>query len=354
MEPVIVEVARLADEAEVSRIVTGAWQLSEGHQARRSREEVFEAFSRAVNAGITAFDCADIYVGVEDLLGDFLREYRQREGSEAADRIRIHTKLVPDLGALSTLDKAYVERIVNRSLHRLGVERLDLVQFAWWSYEVDRWVEAAGWLDQLRQDGKLSQIGATNFGVKALKAMVDAGIPIRTHQVQYSALDHRASGAMAEYCLKQGIGLFCYGTLAGGFLSNRYLGVPDPAGAPSNRSLVKYRLIIDEYGGWDAFQSLLAGLHRIARRHDATIAQVALRYVLDRPGVTAAIVGVSSAERVPETVRAFDLKLLDHERETIRELARAAPGPEGPVYGLERIKGGRHAAIMKYGLNRQG
>ncbi len=349
-----VELARLADGVTVSRIVTGAWQLSEGHQAPRSREEVFEAFSRAVDAGITAFDCADIYIGVEELLGDFLREYRQREGSEAADRIRIHTKLVPDLDALDTLDPAYVERLVNRSLRRLGVERLDLVQFAWWSYEVERWVEAAGWLDKLRQAGKIGQIGATNFDLVSLAAMVDAGIPIRTHQVQYSPLDHRAAGVMAEYCLAERIGLLCYGTLAGGFFSDRYLGVPDPAQAPGNRSLVKYRLIIDEYGGWDVFQALLAEMSRIARRHDATISQVALRYILDRPGVTAAIVGVSKAERVSEIVGAFDFKLQEHERETIRALARAAPGPKGPVYGLERIRGGRHAAIMKYGLNRAG
>ena len=347
-----VETAELADGYSVPRIVTGAWQLSEGHQAPRSRADVFQTLSRAVDAGITAFDCADIYTGVEKLLGDFLREYREREGSNAADRIRIHTKLVPDLDALAALDKTYVERMVDRSLRRLGVERLDLVQFAWWSYEVGRWVETAGWLDELRQAGKIRRIGATNFDLESLRTMVDAGIPIRTHQIQYSALDHRPEGGMAEYCLANGIGLFCYGTLAGGFLSDRYLGAPDPSRTPGNRSLVKYRLIIDEYGGWEPFQALLGEMDRIARRHGATVAQVALRYALDRPGVTAAIVGVSKAERVAEIVGAFDLTLDDDEREAIRALGRAAPGPKGPVYGLERETGGRHATIMKYGLNR--
>ena len=347
-----VETAELPDGYAVPRVVTGAWQLSEGHQAPRTRDDVFDAFSRAVDAGITAFDCADIYTGVEELLGDFLREYREREGSEAAGRIRIHTKLVPDLDALTTLDKPYVERIVERSLRRLGVERLDLVQFAWWSYETDRWVEAAGWLDELRQAGKIRQIGATNFELEPLRAMVDAGIPIRTHQIQYSALDHRPEGGMVEYCVANRIGILCYGTLAGGFLSDRYLTAPDPSQAPGNRSLVKYRLIIDEYGGWEPFQALLGEIARTARRHGATVAQVALRYVLDRPGVTAAIVGASKAERVDEVIGAFDLTLDDDEREAIHALGRAAPGPTGPVFGLEREKGGRHAAIMKYGLNR--
>jgi len=360
---VSVERATLADGQTVPRIVTGAWQLSAGHQAPRSRADIFEALSTAVDAGITAFDCGDIYTGVEELLGDFLREYRAQAGSAAAQGIRIHTKLVPDLHDLATLDKAYVERIVDRSLRRLRVEQLDLVQFAWWSYDVRRWVETAGWLDEIRTAGKIGQIGATNFDLASLRAMVDAGIPIRAHQVQYSALDHRperasAEGglvdeAMTEYCMANGIGLFCYGTLAGGFLSDRHLGAPDPSESAGNRSLVKYRLIIDEYGGWESYQALLGAMDGIARRHQATIAQVALRYVLDRPGVTSAIVGVSKVERVPEMVGVFDLSLDDAEREVIHELSKRAPGPKGPVYGLERVKGGRHAAIMKYGLNRE-
>ena len=349
-----VPTARLADGRPVPRVVTGAWQLSAGHQAPRSRSDVFEALSRAVDAGITAFDCGDIYTGVEELLGDFLREYLEREGQAAAERIRIHTKLVPDLDDLATVDKSYVERIVDRSLRRLGVEQLDLVQFAWWSYEVPRWIETAGWLEEIRTAGKIGQIGATNFDLESLRAMVDAGIPIRAHQVQYSALDHRPEGGMSEYCMANGIAILCYGTLAGGFLSDRYVDAPDPAEAPGNRSLVKYRLIIDEYGGWDSYQALLAEMSRIARRYGVSIAQVALRYVLDRPGVTSAIVGVSSPERVSDVVRVFELVLGDEEREAIHDLGRSAPGPKGPVYGLERVKGGPHAAIMKYGLNRGG
>ena len=359
-----VETAQLADGRSVPRIITGSWQLSAGHQEPRARADIFETLFKAVEAGITAFDCGDIYTGVEELLGDFLREYRAREGSTAAQRIRIHTKLVPDRDDLATLDKAYVGRIIDRSLGRLGVEQLDLVQFAWWSYDVARWVETAGWLDEIRTTGKIGQIGATNFDLASLSAMVDAGIPITAHQVQYSALDHRPERAiaegdlteerMAEYCMANGIGLFCYGTLAGGFLSDRYLNAPDPAAAPGNRSLVKYRLIIDEYGGWESYQALLVEMDRIARRHGVTIAQVALRYVLDCPGVTSAIVGVSTAERVSDIVRVFDLILGEEEREALHTLGRRAPGPNGPVYGLERVQGGRHAAIMKYGLNREG
>jgi len=350
---VSIQLSELADGYTVPRIITGTWQLSKGHQAPRSRAEIFESFFRAIDSGITVFDCADIYTGIEEMLGDFLREYRQREGSAHADRIRIHTKFVPDLEALSTLDKVYVEKIIDRSLRRLGVEQLDLVQFSWWSYDIDRWIETAGWIEELRQKGKIRQIGTTNFHLESLRSMIDAGIPVRTHQIQYSALDHRPENGMVEYCRDNGIGIFCYGTLAGGFLSEHYLGTSDSFEKLKNRSLVKYRLIIDEYGGWERFQKLLKEMGQIARQHGVTIAQVALRYALDRPGVTAAIVGVSKAERISQIVKTFDLTLDDSQREIIHALGRTAPGPNGPVYGLEREKNSRHAAIMKYGLNRE-
>jgi len=78
------------------------------------------------------------------------------------------------------------------------------------------------------------------------------------HQLQYSLLDVRPENGMAEFCRKRGIALLCYGTVAGGLLSDRWLGRPSPAKLPSNRSLTKYKLIIDEFGGWDLFQGIAA------------------------------------------------------------------------------------------------
>ena len=73
-----------------------------------------------------------------------------------------------------------------------------------------------------------------------------------------------------ELAASHGVQLLCYGTLAGGFLSERWLGRAAPPADPGNRSLVKYRLIIDEFGGWDAFQALLraAGFEAVASRRD--------------------------------------------------------------------------------------
>jgi aryl-alcohol dehydrogenase-like predicted oxidoreductase len=337
----------------IPRVIVGAWQLSAGHrQTSTSREELFRHFTEMADLGLTAFDCADIYTGVEEFLGEFSRRYARARGTEAAAGLRFHTKYVPDYDRLATVQKADVARIVDRSLARLGVERLDLVQFAWWSYGVDRWVAVAGWLDELRQAGKIAALGATNFDAPSLGRMLDAGIPITSHQLQYSALDHRPEGEMGSLCQAGGVGLICYGALAGGFLSDRYLGMAEPTPPFENRSLVKYRLIIEEYGGWEAYQELLETLRRVGDVHDASVAQVALAYALSRPAVAAVLVGASRPDRMAQAAAAASLTLSATEQEGIRAIAAAALGPSGPVFGLERGKDSPHGRIMKYDLNR--
>ena len=115
---------------------------------------------RFVDAGITTFDCADIYTGVEALIGEWLK---RRGARGAAVPVQVHTKYVPDLDRLPTHSRADVVRGVDRSLARLGVERLDLVQLHWWDYDVPGYVDAAAWLDELRRAGKIRHVGLTNF-----------------------------------------------------------------------------------------------------------------------------------------------------------------------------------------------
>ena len=173
------------------------------------------------------------------------------------------------------------------------------------------------------------------------------------NQLQYSALDHRPENGMTALCRENGVHLLCYGSLAGGFLSDRYVAASDPGDALANRSLTKYRLIIEEFGGWEAYQSLLLALRTVADDHGASVAQVAIAYVLARPGVASVIVGMSRAERLREAGEALALALTAEQVAAIRELAASAPGPTGDCFGLERTRGGRHAAIMKYDLNQE-
>jgi aryl-alcohol dehydrogenase-like predicted oxidoreductase len=336
----------LAPDYEISRLIKGGWHLAGGHgdvdPAQATRD-----MARFVDAGITTFDCADIYTGVEELIGRFRREYPGH-----ARRLRVHTKFVPDLDRLATLDAAYVAGIIDRSLSRLGLERLDLVQFHWWDYATPRYVEVALQLERLRQAGKIDRIGLTNFGTPQVRELLAAGVPVFAHQLQYSLLDDRPAHGMVELCAAHRIALLCYGTVAGGFLSDRWLGVAEPAGPLANRSLTKYRLIIDEFGGWGLFQELLRALRAVADRHGCDVATVATRAVLDLPGVAAAIVGATSAAHLDAHRAIGDLTLTVADQAQIAAVTARRRGPPGDVYTLERDRNGPHGRIMKYELNK--
>jgi aryl-alcohol dehydrogenase-like predicted oxidoreductase len=175
----------LSDGYSLSRIIKGGWHLAGDHGAIDPQQAIKD-MAVFVEAGITTFDCADIYTGVEELIGSFRHTY-----PALASRVQVHTKFVPDLSDLHTLDGRYVENIIDRSLKRLGVERLDLVQFHWWDFNVPRYVETAFELDRLRRAGKIAHVGVTNFDTKRLDDVVSAGIPVVSHQLQYSLIDDR-------------------------------------------------------------------------------------------------------------------------------------------------------------------
>jgi aryl-alcohol dehydrogenase-like predicted oxidoreductase len=334
----------------VSRVIKGGWQLAGGH-GPVDRTQALRDMRLFVEAGITTFDCADIYSGVEELIGAFLSDYGP--GRAGRSEVEIHTKYVPDRAALASLRKPQVERAVERSLRRLRVERLDLVQLHWWDYGVPGWIEAAGWLDELRAAGKIRHLGLTNFDRPHLAQILAAGAQIVSHQVQYSVVDRRPEAGMADLCQENGILLLCYGSVLGGLLSERFHGTLAPEPSQENRSLSKYLLVVEEFGGWPLFQSLLAALREVARKREVDVASVAMRWVLDRPSVAAVIVGARNASHLARNRAVLDLRLEAEDYALIEAVADRRKGPAGDTYGLEREKGGRHAAIMGYDLNEQ-
>src|SRR5262249_42244866 len=236
---------------------------------------------------------------------------------------------------------------------RLGLERLDLVQLHWWDYAIPGCVETALWLAELQQEGKIDLIGGTNFDTPHVEALVAAGVPLASLQVQYSVLDRRPENGLAATCARLGVQLLCYGTVAGGFLGEAWLGRPEPTGPLEHRSLVKYKLIIDDFGGWDLFQALLGRLSDIGRRHGLGIAAIAGRYVLQKPGVAAVIVGARNRRHPAEDLALGALRLAPAEIAAIDALLAESRGLQGDVYALERDRTGRHGAIMRYNLNEQ-
>ncbi|MEO1679843.1 MAG: aldo/keto reductase [Pseudomonadota bacterium] len=348
--PPPVESVTLAPGYSISRVIKGGWQLAGDHGPVEPATAIadMEAF---LDAGITTFDCADIYTGVEDMIGTFIADLRKRRGADVADRVKVHTKLVPDLTRLAELTPDEVEAIVDRSLKRLQIDRLHLVQFYWWDTSLGTPTKALDVLKRCRDAGKIAHLGVTNWDVTDTAPFVEAGFDLVSTQVQYSLLDRRPAGTLVPWAQEHDIGLLCYGTLAGGFLTDQWLGRPDPGFAFENRSLVKYRLIIDEFGPWDRFQDLLTTLSEIGNAHGVSLSTVATRWVLDRPGVAAAIVGARYARHLPKTREVFRLTLSDDERARIEAILAQAPGVGGEVFGAERDRSGRHGRIMKYNLN---
>jgi aryl-alcohol dehydrogenase-like predicted oxidoreductase len=336
----------LADGYTIPPVIAGAWQLSEGHSARGvDREAQFATWDLLADHGCDTLDCADIYTGVESLIG----EYR---AARPGRRVQVHTKFVPDRDALAHVDRAYVTRIIDRSLSRLRADALDLVQFHWWRYEVPGMVEVAGVLRDLQRDGKIRHLAMTNTNTAVTRELLDAGIPLVATQVQYSVLDRRAAEQLAPLAASRGMHLLCYGSVAGGFLGEAWRGAAEPDGDFENRSLIKYRLVIDDCGGWGAFQRLLEVLNDIALRHGVGIANVAQRWVLDRQAVGAVIVGFRTSASAMRTVQTLGLSLSPADHAQLAEVLSAMPMPTGDVYDAERDPQSVHAGIIRYNLNK--
>ena len=335
----------------ISPIIKGGWQLAGGHGVIDKESAIADMF-RFVQCGITTFDCADIYTGVEEMIGEFLRQYRKRYGRTKASAIHIHTKCVPDLDKLSTISKEYIESIIDRSRERLGLQQLDVVQFHWWDFDIPGHMQVMEYLAELQKAGKIRHLAVTNFDMLHLQDVKERGISIVSNQVQYSLLDHRPEHGMVEFCRKNAISLLCYGTLAGGFLSEKYLGIPEPVEPLENRSLTKYKLIINEFGGRRRFQILLKTLSRVAQKHHVTISHVAMKYIIEKPIVAAIIVGARNSAHLRGLEQVFSFDLDEEDKEKIRHVVGSAEGPAGDIYSVERIKNGPHATIMKYNLSK--
>ncbi len=330
----------------ISRILKGGWQLASGHGEAIDRERAVADMAAFVEAGVTSFDCADHYLGVEQMIGDF-----RRARPDLARRMQIHTKYVPDWDALPTLSRADTVRIIDRSLARLGVEALDLVQFFWWNWAVPGAVEAALVLKDLQQEGKIRHIGVTNFTTPQLAQMIDAGVPVVVNQLQYSLVDHRPERSQLDYCRANGIAVVTYGHLLGGFVSADWIGAPEAVEPFANRSLRKYKLIVEDFGGWGLFQELLLALKAIGDRQGVGPGEVALRWTLDRPGIDGCIVGATSTRNLARNTRVFDIALTDADRAALEAIRTRRTGPSGDCYELENDRTGRHGRIMRPNQN---
>ncbi len=298
----------LTPDLTICRALNGMWQVSGGH-GRIDPERAVAAMFRYHDAGFTTWDLADHYGPAEDLIGAFRREFAARYGADRLGEIQAFTKWVPHPGPMT---RRVVEEAVGVSRRRMGVERLDLLQFHWWDYGDRRYLDALKHLADLRDEGHIRHLALTNFDTERLGVIVEHGIRIVSNQVQYSLVDQRPAAKMAAFCAAHGITLLTYGTLLGGLLSEAWLGRPEPSRYElSTISHQKYKNMIDAWGGWALFQELLASLNGVAGKHRVGIAEIGARAILDRQAVAGVIIGarLGLAEHIAANARVFDIAL---------------------------------------------
>jgi aryl-alcohol dehydrogenase-like predicted oxidoreductase len=299
----------LAPDLTICRIVNGMWQVAGGH-GYIEHELAIADMIRYHDAGFTSWDLADIYGPAEDFIGEFRRRLLTTKGKEVLDKTQALTKWVPQPGRIT---RSMVKESIERSLRRMNINTLDLLQFHWWDYNNPYYMDALKYLSGLREEGRIRHIGLTNFDTERLQIMKDSEIQVVSNQVQYSIIDRRPEVKMIPFCLKHNISLLAYGSICGGLLSELYLGRKrQPTTVELDTlSLRKYMKMIEAWGGWNLFQELLSTLKRIAQKYNVSIANVAKRYILDKSAVAGVIIGVrlGIADHINNNAQVFNFSL---------------------------------------------
>jgi aryl-alcohol dehydrogenase-like predicted oxidoreductase/enamine deaminase RidA (YjgF/YER057c/UK114 family) len=306
------------------RVVTGLWQIADMERAGTlDLDATARAMLPYIDAGLTAFDMADHYGSAELIAG----RARPHE-SEGGQHVQLFTKWVPPPGPVTA---AAVRAAVERSLQRLRVPALDLLQFHAWNYADPSWLDALFHLHDLQRDGLIRHLGLTNVDAAHLRLVLTSGIPVVSNQVSASLIDRRAAGALAAVCQEFDVSLLAYGTLCGGWLSDRWLGAAEPDWERQGTwSQMKYGRFIRVAGGWPALQRVLRAARHVADRHGVSIANVATRFVMQQPGVAAVIVGARLGDRshVADNLRLSEFVLDERDRRELEgALATLTPIP---------------------------
>ena len=300
--------------------------------------------ARALEAGVNFFDTADVYSygRSEEVLGQALKDI----GVER-DRLILATKVRSAMTAEATagtgdvnnvgLSRQHIFAAVEHSLRRLQTDYIDLYQVHGWDI-VTPIEETLRALDDLVRQGKVRYIGCSNWSARHLMKALYLS---RAHdwagfvslQAYYSLVGRDLEHELLRLCREENLGVLPWSPLSGGFLSGKYTrDNPTPEGA--RRSGFQFPPI-DEARGFDAVDALA----RIAKEKGATIAQVALAWLLAQPGVTSIIIGANKMSQLEDNLKAADLELTAAEIEVLS--ATTAPQAQYPQWMIERQNEGR-------------
>lgn len=334
----------------IPRVVFGAWAIGGWGWGGADDAASIRAIHASIDAGANAFDTAPVYGfgRSEDVLG---RAIRGRRGE-----VLVFTKLglrwddehgevafetVDDTGARRVVRRnARPESVrveVERSLARLGVETIDLIQVHWPDTRTPV-AETMAALLSLRDAGKVRAIGVSNFDVPLLESAQAAlgAVPLASTQPKYSLVARDVEADVLPHCARAGIGVIVYSPLEQGLLTGRV--ASDRSFAPSDgRSRRPTFRTTNRAQVNSALESVAAP---IAREHGATVGQVAIAWTLAQPGVTAAIVGARTPEQARENAAAADVVLSREEEAALRRAFESLKlDLSRPIDARGRLKG---------------
>ncbi len=315
---------QLAPDLKISRLLTGLWQIADMERGGQSLdlEQAATHMEAYTQAGLMTFDMADHYGSAELIAGIFGK-------SSLGQETQFFTKWVPNVQAERS--KRTVRKAIELSLDRLQKEQLDLLQYHAWNYADPAWLDDLYWLQELQEEGLIRHLGLTNFDAAHLDMVLASGIKVVSNQISYSLLDQRAAGKLTEVCQKHGVHLLAYGTLAGGLLSNKWLGQSErDVDHMDTWSQMKYKRFLDVAGGWDKLQLLLETLHPIAEEYRVSIANIATKFILEQPAIGGVIVGarLGQSEHIQDNLRLFNFELSKANHEAIvRVISQFHPIP---------------------------
>jgi aryl-alcohol dehydrogenase-like predicted oxidoreductase len=302
----LVEQRRLVhDGPEISVIGYGSWEAGGAHWGpNESEDAVVAAIHAAIEAGMTWVDTAEVY-------GQGVSEQIVGRALAGREDVLLFTKVAPDEG--SGLRPEEIRRAIDASLRRLGRDHVDLYQIHWPSSDVPL-EESWGAMAELVQAGKTRFIGVSNFG-RADVETCHAIHPVTSVQNEFSLLARDDRDGLLPWLAEQGIGYLAYSPLAAG----RLTGALRPGHSFGEDD---WRSGRGEFAGWRGEgewgfdpEPLARDLQKVdrirplAERLGASPATVALRWVLEQPGVTAAIAGSRRVEHTRANAAAGDLRL---------------------------------------------
>ncbi|KAH8882182.1 Aldo/keto reductase [Thozetella sp. PMI_491] len=327
------EVTTIAGKVEIPRIINGLWQLAGGHDPHVDIGGAVQAMAPLIEAGLSCFDMADHYGDAELVIGEY------NSNSDGGPRITAFTKWCPQENKNRSFEQA--QAAVDLALARMKQKSIALMQYHAWDYTDESYLCNLAHLQAMQDQGKIDFIGLTNTDAAHLELLLHSGYRIATNQVSCSVIDLRLiKGRLSSVCAENDVGILAYGTLLGGYLSEKWLGAPEPRDeAALNWSLRKYLRFIRAAGGWGPFQEVLKALSVVSKRHGVPITAVATRWVLDVPVVKAVIVGsrlsASSNKYTADNLSAFAFSLDDEDRALIlsaQQRLSDIPGDCGDEY----------------------